>query len=41
MLYDRLPLKKSKNITMILTEGENSNQIKKNWKEIEKILRKL
>ena len=36
-----LPLKKSGNVTMILTEGNTSDQIKRNWKSIEKILKKI
>lgn len=41
MLNYELPLERSGDVTMILTEGKTKGQIKRNWKNIEKIIKEL
>jgi hypothetical protein len=38
-LKGKTPLKKSDNITLIMTEGKTQKEISNKWKEIEKILK--
>lgn len=40
-LMDKIPVKRDKKITMILTEGNTKNMIKKNWRDIEKLITEI
>ena len=40
-LINKIPVEKDKKVTMILTEGDTKNIIKKNWRDIEKLLTEI